>query len=158
MSLIKENGVVTQAKVGTAMVKTTRSSTCKSCSAHGSCEGAQEREVEVMNPIGAKEGDAVTIAIQTGSMIKLSALLYLFPVFSMILGAALGSRLAPDYGVDESALSAFMAFLCFILSFLIIRFTSGRIAGNDHYHARIIQIKKKRVVSTPTESAESVST
>lgn len=148
--------MVTKTGVATAWVKTSRSSECQSCSAHGSCEGAKEHEVEVMNPVGARQGDSVIIAIQTGSMIKLSALLYLFPVFCMILGAALGSQLAPDYGVDESALSAFMAFLCFILSFLIIRFTSGRIAGNDHYHARIVQIKK-RVVSTPTESAESVS-
>lgn len=156
MSLIKENGVVTKTNPATAWVKTTRSSSCKSCSAHGSCEGAQEREVEVMNPVGAKEGDAVTIAIQTGSMIKLSALLYLFPVFSMILGAALGAYLAPGYGIDESTLSALLAFLCFFLSFLIIRFTSGRISGNDRYHARIIQIKK-RGMPVPAESAHSVS-
>jgi sigma-E factor negative regulatory protein RseC len=155
MGLIKENGVVTKTGQATAWVKTNRSRECQSCSAHGSCEGAQEKEVEVMNPLGAQRGDAVTIAIQTGSMIKLSALLYLFPVFCMILGAALGSHLAPDYGVDESGLSAFMAFSFFFLSFLIIRFTSSRIAGNDRYHARIIQIKR-RGVPAAAESAESV--
>ncbi len=141
--MITEEGFVTK-KTGaaTAWVKTVPNSACKSCAAHGSCEAAKEGEVEAINEAGANEGDFVIVGFESGSLVKVAMMLYIFPVICMLAGAIAGSMLAPDYGMDESALSAIFAFSAFIISFIFIRLTNEKMFGSSKYKAKIIRIKK----------------
>ncbi|QTA77890.1 Putative transcriptional regulator, ResC family [Desulfonema limicola] len=140
--MIKENGVVIKTGKAKAWVKTIKSSACAGCASHDSCEAAKEAEVEAINTIGAKTGDNVVVGFETGSLIKVSMMLYLFPVFTMIAGAVIGSKLAPVYNIDESVMSAIFAFSFFFLSFICIRLTGNLLSGNKKYQAQIIKIKK----------------
>lgn len=141
--MITENGIVTRTDTAMAWVQSVRGASCEGCSTRGLCEASKECEVEAINSLGAKVGDTVVVGYRPGSLIKISMLLYLFPVISMIFGAVFGTRIAPNYGMDESALSAFFAFLCFFISFLCIRLAGNRLALNQNYRARIIRIKSR---------------
>lgn len=144
--MITQEGVVTRS-IGPNIVsiRTIQNAVCKGCSSHGSCEAAKEGEVEAINTVGAKVGDGVVVGFAAGSLIKISLLLYIFPVCCMILGAVAGSALAPRYGFTESALAAACAFGAFFLSFLGIRLIGGRLTGDTRYQARVIRVRR----STP---------
>ena len=145
--MVTENGIVIKTDVKTACIKTIRSSSCEGCASKDSCEGGKEAQVEALNTIGAKTGDAVVVGFETGSFIKISMLIYLFPVFSMAAGAVAGSYLAPLYGFDTTNASALLAFSFLGLSFLVIRLTSSLLSGDDRYQARIVKIRKSLPVS-----------
>ncbi len=140
--MVTENGIVVKTDAKTAWVKTIRSSACEGCASKDSCEGGKEGQVEALNAVGAKTGDAVVVGFETGSFIKISMLIYLFPVFAMAAGAILGSHIASLYGFDTTNACALLAFSFLGLSFLIIRLTSGFLAGDDRYQARIVKIRK----------------
>ncbi|AOY59629.1 MULTISPECIES: SoxR reducing system RseC family protein [Desulfococcus] len=152
--MITEYGIVTQVDVKSAWVKTVRRSTCEGCGSKDSCEAAKTGHVEALNLVGAGLGDTVTVGFETGSLIKISMLLYIFPVLFMIGGAVLGTYLAPQYGMDESAAAALFAFGSFFISFVCIRLTSSRISGNARYQAKIIKIRGRAPVAE--ESSASV--
>ena len=147
--MTKENGVVIKTGESKAWVKTIKRSECEGCASHDSCEAAKEAEVEAINTIGAKIGDTVVVGFETGSLIKVSMMLYLFPVLAMIVGAVIGSKLAPVYNIDESIMSAIFSFSFFFLSFICIRLTSSLLSGNTKYQAEIIKIRKNLTQSSP---------
>jgi sigma-E factor negative regulatory protein RseC len=139
--VITENGIVTKIDAKTAWVKTVRRSACEGCGSKESCEAAKSGHVEAVNLVGAGLGDAVTVGFESGSLIKISMLLYIFPVLCMIGGAVLGSYLAPHYDMDESAAAALFAFGFFFISFICIRLTGNMISGSAKYQAKIIKIR-----------------
>ena len=141
--MVTEKGVVTKVASDTAWVKTIRSSACESCNSKDSCHtmgGGNEMEVEVMNPAKAKVGENVVIAFETGSLFKLSFLIYVFPIISMIAGAVTGEKLAPAYQMDSSILSVITAFLFFTFAFLIIKLAEKKLSDKIEYRAKIIRV------------------
>ncbi len=142
--MVTEKGVVTKIDASdTAWVKTIRSSACEACTSKDSCHtmgGGNEMEVEVINSARASVGENVVIAFETGSLFKLSFLIYVFPIISMIAGAVTGEKLAPAYQMDASILSVLLAFLFFTFAFLIIKLTEKRLASKSEYRAKIIRV------------------
>ena len=102
-------------------------------------------EVEAINRIGAMVGDGVMIQIETRPFLKTTFLLYLFPIFCMILGAVLGENLAPQLGFDTSALSAILGFGCFFLSMWVVKAKGKKMGEDEAYKPRIIRILKKTI-------------
>jgi sigma-E factor negative regulatory protein RseC len=141
--VVTENGIVVRTEDRRAWIKTIRASTCEGCGSRDLCQGGKECEVEVANTAGAGVGDEVVIGFASGSLVKITFLLYMVPVLAMIAGAAIGLRIAPTYGVDESAMSAAMAFGSLGLAFLFIRLFSGKLAGNEKFQARILRIRAR---------------
>lgn len=142
--MVTEKGIVTRVdqQKHKAWVKTTRTAACEACAERNTCRslgGGKDFEVCADNPLGAKEGDAVVIGFHTASLIKLSFMLYLFPVLVMIPLAYIGDFLGPVYGYNPSASGAILAFSGFIICFFIIRATGAKMAGNERYHARILR-------------------
>lgn len=138
-----EKGIVIKTGVETALVKTTRSSSCESCASRKSCHATgngKEMEVEVLNDAGAKEGDRVVLSFDTSALLKASFLLYVFPILVMILGAVLGQYMAPYLNLDPGGTSAVTAFLLFFISFGFIRYRGNRMAGKREYRPKITRI------------------
>jgi sigma-E factor negative regulatory protein RseC len=146
--LAKEEGIVVRTgSETTAWVKTVRTDACESCTSKGACNmlgGGREMEAEAVNKIGAKTGDRVVIAFESSSLVKASFLIYLFPVICLIAGAFIGRKISSVYGLSEMFFSAGGAFLCFGLSFLIVRATGGRMAKKDSYMPVIVKIMNQR--------------
>jgi len=126
-----------------ALVKTVRKTACESCSSRDACstiENGESMEVEVINNIGAKTGDRVVISIETASLLKLSFLLYIFPILLMILGAVVGHKTAPLLNFDESVFSAILSFFFFFLSFVFIKFKGKTLSKKNEYKPKIVRI------------------
>ncbi len=135
-----ETGVVTKVGTGTAYVRTTKTSACKSCAAREGCHtlgGGKEMEVEAINMAGAKMGDQVIIRFETSSLVKASFLIYVFPILGMMAGAVIGQEMRPD-----SSLSVTLGFTFFFLAFLVARFLGNRLSRKNEYRAKIVRIKR----------------
>ena len=99
-------------------------------------------EVEALNDLGAKVGDRILLGIASTTLLKVSFLLYIFPVLLMLLGAVIGQKIALARGMDVSGLSAVFGFLSFLVAFCLIRLRGKRMARDQAYHPRIIKILK----------------
>lgn len=148
-----EAGIVT--KIGsesrqTAWVKVMPSSACEACSSRHSCTakpGGDEREVEAINPIGAAVGDRIQLSISTGSLLKATFLLYIFPVLCMLAGGIAGHIIAAHLLWDTSVLSAIAAFACLAAAMLVVRLGGNRMAQSTAYRPRIIRIISRHMDS-----------
>lgn len=148
--MVTEEGVITGATGSMAWVKTIRSKTCEHCDSKDSCsEGGKAREmvVEVENTLNAGVGDRVVIAFDTVPMLKLSFMLYIFPVILLIIGAALGQHYAPVMEMDESAASILAGLASFAVSFVFIRLFNNRFAGKKEFKPFLLRFAPR--LATP---------
>lgn len=97
-------------------------------------------EVCAINDVNAEVGNRVVISIATGTLIKMSLLAYIFPVFALMTGAAVGNTLAPSFDLNPSLVAGIGGFGSLALAFLLIRLFEGRIARGDTYTPRITKI------------------
>lgn len=146
-----EQGIVIRAGADTAWVKTTQSSACEGCASKGSCHAqGDEREVEALNPAGARVGDRIVLTIDTSPFLKATFLLYVFPIICMIAGAAMGLRMAPDMGLDPSVGSAVAGFLFFFASIFFVKYKGNQLAERDDYKPRITRIIRSAGPAAPS--------
>ncbi len=140
-----EQGIVT--KIGadpqTAWVKTKPCTACESCSARDGCNEAakiQEQEVQVLNAVGARVGDRIQLSISTGSLLKATFLLYLFPVICMLIGGLAGNALAGRFTSDPTLVSVCAALLCLAAAMVFVRFRGNKLAAKSEYRPKIIRV------------------
>jgi sigma-E factor negative regulatory protein RseC len=122
--LISEPGIVKRAIGTKAWVVTTRSEMCEACASQGACKvlgGGKEMEVEAINTAQAKPGDQVLLTLEDQSLIKLSFLVYMFPILALIAGAALGQKVGPLLSINQELASFGLGAIAFGLAFLIVR-------------------------------------
>jgi sigma-E factor negative regulatory protein RseC len=78
-------------------------------------------EVEAINTAQASPGDQVLLTLEGQSLVKLSFLVYMFPILTLIAGAAIGQKVASVVGINPE-LSAFgLGSIVFGLAFLLVR-------------------------------------
>ncbi len=138
-----EEGIVIHTHDALARVKTTKSSSCKACTARTSChvtETGKVMEVDAINGAGAREGDRILLHFETASLMKACFLLYLLPVIFMLMGAIFGHWLALKTSMNVSILSAAFGFLSLFMSFVMIRSKANALGKDDAYKPRIIKI------------------
>jgi sigma-E factor negative regulatory protein RseC len=138
-----EQGVVIKTDAGATWVKTTKTGACEGCSAKGSCHAAgtsEEMEVEVINEVGAKAGDRIVLSFETGSLLKATFLLYMFPILVLILGAVIGQETASYFGFNSSGFSAVTGFSFFGAALLIVKIRGNQLAKKNEYRPKIIKI------------------
>ena len=139
-----EQGVVTKIEsTTTAWVKTTKTDACEACAARSTCHsvgGGKEMEVEAINHAGAQVGQKVVLSFDTSPLLKATFLLYVFPIIAMIIGAFVGQKLASNFNVDTSFLSAILGFLFFGLTILFVRSKGNKLGQRDEYRPKIIRV------------------
>ena len=97
-------------------------------------------EVEAINEAGAQVGDRVLISFETGSLIKVLSLVYIFPILALLGGAILGQKLAPHFSMDESLASVIAGFVCFFGAFRVVKSRGNQMAQQTDYQPKIVQI------------------
>lgn len=78
--------------------------------------------------------------VSSSALLKVSFLLYVFPILLMIVGAVIGQNLGPRLQMDPSTLSLLTGLLFFILAFVIVRLRSNRMGQKAEYRPRITRI------------------
>ena len=138
-----EHGIVTRIDSREAWVKTVKSGSCEGCSARGSCHSLSdsgEVEVNAINEVGAKVGDRIVLNFETSSLLKVTFLLYVFPILLLIIGAAIGQETAPYFNVNPSGFSAIIGFSFFFAAVLVIKFKANKMAKKNEYRPKIIRV------------------
>jgi len=101
-------GVVTRVEGDYAWVEIGAGGGCGNCKSQGGCGSgllglsAPSRQHRLLNTVGARPGDAVTVSLPDGGVLKAALLAYLLPLALGIGGAAAGMWLG---GSDGHALS-----------------------------------------------------
>ena len=137
-----EHGIVIKTGTQTAWVKTTRSSACKSCSARKGCtsSGGSEMEVEAINSANARVGDRIVLQMETGSLLKASFLLYIFPILCLLVGAVGAEAMASSLGFGSSAITPVVGLACFVGAFLFVKSKGNRMAKQANYRPVIVRV------------------
>jgi sigma-E factor negative regulatory protein RseC len=87
-------------------------------------------------------GDQIVLSVSSSAVLKVSFLLYVFPILLMIGGAIIGQILAPRLQMDPSTLSLLTGLLFFLLAFVFVRLGSNRMGKKEEYQPRIVRIIK----------------
>jgi len=111
----------------------------------GSCKGGcapTQTFVEVENKIGAKIGQDVKIEMNTNSFMKTVALIYMFPLFMLILGVVLGTIFYIYTGLTmNQEIFSFLVGLVFLtVSYILLRMLDKRQKKTDKVKFTIIEI------------------
>lgn len=124
---VLEQGQVVKTLPGSKVqIKVQKGSACESCGHKSFCHpfGQDHMLIEALNPVGAGPGQEVEIRMLLESAKKAVVILYLIPLFFLILGAILGNALNPLGNQDASAVIFSLGFLA--LAYLGIRAYSRR--------------------------------
>jgi sigma-E factor negative regulatory protein RseC len=119
---------------------------CDGCSSHGTCKalgGGKEMEVEALNTALARPGDQVLLTLKDQSLLKLSFLVYMFPVLALILGAALGQKVADFFSIDSEMSSFGLGTLFFALAFVLVRIKDRKLERTGETIPRVARILKE---------------
>ncbi len=141
-----EQGIVIAANgpaPATARVKTVQSSACKSCSSRDQCgttTQGKEREIDAINLVDAHVGDLIQISMDNAALLKMTFLLYLFPILCMLFGGIIGNVLSDRLDTDPSTTSAIAAIVFFVAAVCIVRLRAGRMALRSEYRPKITRI------------------
>jgi sigma-E factor negative regulatory protein RseC len=136
-----EIGVVKDTHGIFATVSVARKSACNDCRAgcHLTESGA---EIEAVNAAKASAGQKVRVAMKPYTYLRGSLLVYGVPALSLIVGAVAGKELASSFfpGADPDILSAICGFGAFLLSFVAVKFWSGRLEKKIDYKPVVEEI------------------
>ena len=135
--MIEETGVVERVEDGYIWVSPASSGgACGSCESSGSCstsilvsllQGKNSKTVRVDNTINAKVNDRVVLGIHPQGLLSGSALIYLLPILSLFIFAALGSQF----------FSELVSIVAGIIGFIIGLYVSKKIADSTVMKSRL---------------------
>ncbi len=131
--MMVERGMVTGVtEEGWAEVSVRRESACPHCGAMVSCgafNSGPRKSVMAINKAGADIGDAVSIVHGSGSLLA-SAVTYIIPTITLLLGAAIGAFYHASFNMDENIASIALGALGVVLGFALSLLLSKKITVN----------------------------
>jgi sigma-E factor negative regulatory protein RseC len=153
--MAEQIGIVTEIDPGGwARVLTDRKGACGGChSDQGggcrSCLAGAKFESRVTNPLGAKPGDVVRVVLRSRDFFKGAAVLYLFPVAALLLGALTGSWVLGLVGLEPTAGAIFGALAGVgIAGLCLVRLDRSRIAKSSLIPA-VVEVLSPEKSSSP---------
>lgn len=121
-----EIAIVKSIENGVAQVQMKQTGSCDSCGLNGFCHaGGAESLIPLKTDLNLKPGDEVKVYLNPGSKIFSSALIFLFPIFTMVLFYFLVRNvfnLAENFAILAS-------FLGLIISGMIIKFLDNKLSN-----------------------------
>ena len=139
-----EIGVVKSTNGILAIVSVERKSACEQCAA--GCKITESgAELEAVNQAQAVTGQKVRVALKPYSYLRGSIVVYGLPALALILGAVMGKEFFSSRFpfLDPDIVSALFGFGAFILSFILVKIWSARIAKETAYKPVIEEILKE---------------
>ncbi len=144
--MITEEGTVKRTMGSKAWVVTQRSTMCDGCGSHDACKvlgGGKEMEVEALNTAQARPGDQVLLTIEGQSLVKVSFLVYMFPILALILGAAIGQKVASVMATNPEVTSFGLGAILFGLAFVLVRMKDKKLEQAGRTIPRVARIIKE---------------
>lgn len=141
----KEEGTVIDIVPEGALVRIKRTDACHGCPSAGICHmgGSGEREVLARNPFGARKGERVEIEINDGLLLKASFIIYMLPLFGLLMGALLGRWIINFFGLpfNENTGAVLGGLTCLLVVFILIKIITGGSCYMKKYQPTITKVK-----------------
>ena len=143
-----EQGIIEGISGIKAEVRIQKSGACSRCSSRGACRSLSDSEmlIEVNNNLRAKEGDRVEITVPTRYLLKLSLLVYVLPIITLIIGAYLGREWAQYFQIHPHLASLFGGALAVGLTFYALKWVDRAAQGKSEYLPQMTRILSKASV------------
>ena len=155
--MAQEKGLVTSiTEDGWAQVETDRNDACSHCSSCRVSLGCNsEMTINAINRAGAGVGDLVSMHLNSGTIMKSAAILYLIPVAGLISGAFMGEGLSTRLAMSETGAIALLSLAGFILGFIITALISRWMSARRALSPTITRIIRRGLITpelqTPRE-------
>ena len=120
MELAQEAAIVSYTKGEFAYLKTQGSSACGNCSSKSSCSSfslfnfTPKANLKVPNTLDLKEGDQVIVGMAPEKLIVGTVLIYILPLLSLFVFAAIGKTIAGEGASIIAGLGGFVVSLLFV--------------------------------------------
>ncbi|SCG83541.1 sigma-E factor negative regulatory protein RseC [Proteiniborus sp. DW1] len=139
---MEQVGLVVNTNRNTAMVVVGRASACGgSCASCSSSCKTPGISLEIKNTLGAKPGDYVELRAQTSQILKSAAIVYLIPLFAMIIGIIVGINIFMSAGYSNYESYGFIVGLVFLgLSYIILRIIDKKVKMRNKAIIEMIRI------------------
>jgi sigma-E factor negative regulatory protein RseC len=141
----KEEGIVIDIVPEGALVRVRKTDACHGCPSSGLCHmgGSGEREVLARNPFGARKGQIVEIEINDGLLLKASFIIYMLPLFGLLMGALLGRWIITLFGLpfNENTGAVLGGLTCLLVVFILIKIITRGSYYMRKYQPTIIKVK-----------------
>ena len=129
---LTEQGIIEKTDARSAWVRVERSSACASCPSRSECkvEFGKGIVVQVENSVGCRTGDRVRLSMGSGSFLKSTLVVYIFPVLALVAGALVGRELVTLENVSGDVVSVVAGFGTMAMYFVILRFADRKASRN----------------------------
>lgn len=151
---LKKGIVLSIDRDGWAEVVTDKLDACADCVTARNCPTSCRSTrvaTRVFNKAGAKEGDMVSIYLSAGSVLQSAALLYLIPVFCLIMGASTGAGLSEQLALNESTSALIFGFAGLFIGFIFLVMLSRRLSTKN----RLTPIITRIIISAKSPESSS---
>ena len=92
------------------------------------------------NDLNSEVGDCVQLSVPTGSMLKLSLLVYFFPVAALVVGAIAAGAWAESFHRDSTLASIIGGGIAMGVTFCVLKWLDKRSVARDEYQPRMMRI------------------
>jgi len=137
---LKETGKVVSVEGRQAVVMIQRSPACEKCGACKFGYRSNEMLVTIPNHLGAKPGDQVELSLDSSQFIKASAVMYLIPLFALVLGVVTGYMTGDILGIERQLCGAITGIVFTALSFALIRAMEPRLKRSNQFTPQMVSI------------------
>ncbi len=126
---MEEIGVVRSVKGAVATVCIPKKTGCEGCTLKACKPDEQFMVLEALNPVQARAGQKVKVAMRSYTYLKSSMIIYGIPALALVTGAIIGKEiLSPHLGsYDPDVISAAFGFCLFVVSFVFIKLWSRKV-------------------------------
>lgn len=133
----EQQGIVIESNKNIAKVRVARHSHCENC---GACPGSNAMILEVVNDIGARDGQKVIFEIKEEGMVKAAFIVYVVPLLLIIFGVVIGSLISGIIDVDTFNFQVAGGVIGFIFSIAVIIYYEKVYKSNVNRLPKIIKI------------------
>ncbi|WP_130819985.1 SoxR reducing system RseC family protein [Anaerococcus vaginimassiliensis] len=138
MDKITKEGIVLDNNKGHLTVQIFRNGACGSCSASGSCAESKTTEIELFTHENIKKGDRVMIEGESSDVTKLTAVVYIFPVVMILIGAILPNVFLKNTGIDLNLLTLLSVLVFLLISLVFVKGLDSKVKDRNIMKVRKI--------------------
>lgn len=138
MDKITKEGIVLDNNKGHLTVQIFRNGACGSCSASGSCAESKTTEIELFTHENIKKGDRVMIEGESSDVTKLTAVVYIFPVVMILIGAILPNVFLKNIGIDLNLLTLISVLVFLLISLIFVKGLDSKVKDRNIMKVRKI--------------------
>jgi len=131
----------------TAEVRTDRKDACSGCADTHKCRTCLTSAhvvATVQNPIGAAQGDVVSIYLEDSALWTGAVLLYIIPVLWLLAGAAIGNGLGSGWRIGQTGGAILLGLSGLVIGLLITTFISRSTQFGKRLMPRIVRVIEHR--------------